>query len=78
MYTLFVKGVKVPSLTTLYTNKECQRRGSWVRTTCPESLRSRARPGVELATSWSQVRRPTIEPPRQLFVQLTTTTNTPA
>ena len=35
--------VKVPSLMTLYTNEECQRQGSWVRTTCPESLLSRNR-----------------------------------
>ena len=27
---------KVPSLTTLYTNEECQRRGNWVWTTCQE------------------------------------------
>jgi len=39
------KKVKVPSLTTLYTNEECQRRGIWVRTTCPESLRSRVLTG---------------------------------
>ena len=37
--------VKVPSLTTLYTNEECQRRGNWVWTTCPKSLRSRALAG---------------------------------
>ena len=57
------KRVKVPSLTTLYTNKECQSRGNWMWTTCPESLRSRARPGIELAPTWSQVRRPTVAPP---------------
>ena len=50
-YQVRQKKVKVPSLTTLYTNEECQRRGNWVRTTCPESLRSRAWPGIELATS---------------------------
>jgi len=55
---------RYPVLTTLYTNEECQRRGNWVWTTCPESLRSLARPGIELATSWSQVRRPIIAPPR--------------
>jgi len=27
---------------TIYTNEECRRRGNWVRTICPESLRSRA------------------------------------
>jgi len=41
-------------------------RGTWVWTTCPQSLRSSARPGSEPATSWSQVRRPTIAPPRHL------------
>ena len=55
--------VKVPSLTTLYTNEECQRWGNWVWTTCPDSLRSCARPGIELSTSWSQVRHPTTAPP---------------
>jgi len=54
------KRVKVPSLTTLYTNEECQRRGSWVRTTCPAA----PWPGIELATSLSQVRRLTVAPPR--------------
>ena len=42
----YLKGsLKVLSLTTLYTNEECQRRGNWVRTTCPELLRSRALAG---------------------------------
>ena len=60
------KRVKVPSLTTLYTNEECQRWGNWVWTTCPESSYAAAPwPGIELATSWSHARRPTIVPPRQ-------------
>ena len=53
----------------VYTNEECQRRGNWVWTTCPQSLHSRARPGIELATFWSQVRRPTIAPPRPIFTK---------
>ena len=32
----------------------------------PRVVSSRARPGIELATSWSQVRRPTVAPPRHL------------
>jgi len=60
--------VKVPHLKTLYTNEECHRRGSWVWTTCPESLRSRAWLWIELATSWSQVRRLTMVPPRHAII----------
>ena len=63
-YTNLLIIIIIIVLTTLYTNEECQRRGNWVWTTCPESLRNRARPGIELATSWSQVRRPTIAPRR--------------
>jgi len=37
--------VKVPSLTTPYSNEDCRRRGKWVWETCPESLRgSNSRP----------------------------------
>jgi len=43
--TTIAKKVKVPSLTTLYTNEECQCRGNWVQTTCPESLRNHALAG---------------------------------
>ena len=43
--TAKLKKVKVPSLTTLYTNKGCQRWGNWVWTTCLESLRSYALAG---------------------------------
>jgi len=36
--------VKVPGLSTPYSNEDCRRRGKWVWTTCPESLRSYIRP----------------------------------
>ena len=64
--------VQVPSLTTLYTNEDCQRRGNWVRTTCPESLGSHARPGIDLTTSWSQVWRPTVAPQRHPIENMST------
>ena len=56
--------VKVPGLTTPYSNEDCRRRGRWVWTTCPESLRSYAPTGIEPVTSRSKVRRPTVVPPR--------------
>ena len=41
VYTPALTGKALPSLTTLYTNEECQRRGDWMRTTCRVVTQSR-------------------------------------
>jgi len=54
----------------IHCNEDCRRRCTWVWTTCPGSPHAAAIwPGIELATSWSSTRRPTIAPPRHPAVR---------